>query len=544
MTFKSHRAGSVAALALVAVGGLAFAQPALAQTAAAAAEPVVNKGDTAWMLSATVLVLLMTIPGLALFYGGLARGKNMLSVLMHVFYTVCIVTLIWAVYGYSLAFTGGSSLIGGFSKAFMMGMTPDSTAATFSVGVAIPEYAYMAFQLTFACITPALIVGAFAERIRFSALALFVPLWVTLIYFPMAHMVWYWAGPDAVDAAAKALAAAADGAAKAAAQARLDEVNADSGLIFQWGAIDFAGGTVVHINSGIAGLVGALLIGKRVGYGRELMSPHSLTMTMIGTSLLWVGWFGFNAGSNLEASGGAVLAVMNSFVATAAAALSWMFVEWAAKGKPSVLGILSGAVAGLVAVTPASGFAGPMGSIVLGLMAGAVCFLFCTTVKNTFGYDDAFDVFGIHCVGGILGAILTGILVNPALGGTGVFDYTTGKVAEYVMSTQVLAQFKAVLLTLAWSGIGSAILYKVVDLVVGLRVTVEQEREGLDVTEHGERAYTGGVFSLLSGCGGFYPAPPAPSGPRSLRPGPHPFRHARAREPRGRMINGWEVLSR
>ncbi|HET9903366.1 MAG TPA: ammonium transporter [Xanthobacteraceae bacterium] len=489
MTFKSHRAGLAASLALAAGASMLLALPALAQTAAAAAEPTVNKGDTAWMLTATVLVLLMTIPGLALFYGGLARSKNMLSVLMHVFYTVCIVTVIWAVYGYSLTFTGGSSLLGGLSKAFMAGMTPDSKAATFSVGVAIPEYVYLAFQMTFACITPALIVGAFAERMRFAALALFVPLWVTCVYFPIAHMVWYWAGPDAIDAAAKALAAAGDEAAKAAAQAKLDEVNADSGLIFQWGAIDFAGGTVVHINAGIAGLVGALLVGKRVGHGRELMTPHSLTMTMVGASLLWVGWFGFNAGSNLEASGGAVLAMVNSFVATAAAALSWMFVEWGAKGKPSVLGILTGAVAGLVAVTPASGFAGPMGAIVLGLIAGAVCYFFCTTVKNAFGYDDAFDVFGVHCIGGIVGAILTGVLVNPALGGTGIMDYTTGKIADYAFATQVIAQSKAVVLTLAWSGIGSAILFKIVDLLVGLRVKPELEREGLDIADHGERAY-------------------------------------------------------
>ena len=371
-----------------------------------------------------------------------------------------------------------------------MGITPESKAATFSVGVAVPEFVYIAFQMTFAAITPALIIGAFAERIKFSAIVLFIPLWVTFVYFPIAHMVWYWAGPDAIDAAAKALAAAADAAAKTAAQAKLDEVNADSGLIFQWGAIDFAGGTVVHINAGIAGLVGALMIGKRIGYGRELMSPHSLTMTMVGGSLLWVGWFGFNAGSNLEAAGGAVLAMMNTFVATAAAALAWMFAEWGVKGKPSLLGVLSGAIAGLVAITPASGFAGPMGAIVLGLIAGVVCFFFCTTVKNALGYDDSLDVFGVHCVGGIIGAILTGILVNPSLGGTGIMDYTTGKIADYVFVTQVCAQIKAVLLTLLWSGIGSAIIYKVVDLTVGLRVTTEAEREGLDLTDHGERAYT------------------------------------------------------
>jgi ammonium transporter, Amt family len=461
----------------------------LAATSALAQEPTVNKGDNAWMLTATVLVLLMTIPGLALFYGGLVRPKNMLSVLAHVFYTVCIVTLIWVIYGYSLAFTGGSSFIGGLSKAFLMGVTPDSKAATFSVGVNITELVYICFQMTFAAITPALIVGAFAERIKFSAVVLFIPLWVTFIYFPIAHMVWYWGGPDAIDAAAKALAAAGDAAAKTAAQGKLDEALADGGLLWAWGAIDFAGGTVVHINSGIAGLVGALLIGKRIGYGKELIVPHSLTMSMIGASLLWVGWFGFNAGSNLEASGGAALAMTNSFVATAGAALSWMFVEWGAKGKPSLLGLLSGCVAGLVAVTPASGYAGPMGAIVLGLVAGAVCFFFCTTVKNALGYDDALDVFGVHCIGGIIGALGTGILVNPALGGTGIMDYATGKIADYALGTQMWAQFLAVLVTLLWSGIGSAILYKVVDILVGLRVPLDSEREGLDLTEQGERAY-------------------------------------------------------
>ena len=479
MTFRiPYRAG----LAALAVG-------LVAATSALADEPVVNKGDNAWMLTSTVLVLLMTIPGLALFYGGLVRPKNMLSVLAHVFYTVCIVTLIWVLYGYSLAFTGGSPYIGGLSKAFLVGVTPDSKVATFSVGANISELVYVCFQMTFAAITPALIVGAFAERMKFSAVALFIPLWVTLVYFPIAHMVWYWAGPDAIAEAAKALAAAADGPAKAAAQAKLDEVMADAGQVFLWGAIDFAGGTVVHINAGIAGLVGALLVGKRMGFGKELMPPHSMTMTMIGASLLWVGWFGFNAGSNLEASGGAALAMTNSFVATAAAALSWMFAEWIVKGQPSLLGALSGCVAGLVAVTPAAGFAGPMGAIVLGLIVGVVCLFFVSVVKNSFGYDDALDVFGIHCIGGIVGAIGNGILVNPLLGGTGIIDYTTGKIADYEFATQLIAQGKAVLVTLVWSGVGSAILYKVVDVIVGLRATPEAEREGLDLTDHGERAY-------------------------------------------------------
>jgi ammonium transporter, Amt family len=479
MMLKFPSGAGLAALA----AGLLAATPALA-------EPTIDKGDNAWMMVSTILVLLMTIPGLALFYGGMARSKNMLSVLAQVFYAVCIVFLIWVIYGYSLAFTGGSAFIGGLSKAFLAGVTPDSMAATFSPDVAITEFIYICFQATFAAITAALILGAFAERIKFAAVALFIPLWVTFVYFPMAHMVWYWAGPDAIVDAAKALAAAGDAAARTAAQAKLDEVSADAGWLFQWGALDFAGGTVVHINAGIAGLVGALVIGKRIGYGKELMTPHSLTMSMIGAALLWVGWFGFNAGSNLEATGTAALAMINTFVATAAAALSWMFLEWLVKGKPSLLGAISGCIAGLVAVTPASGFAGPMGAIVLGLIAGAVCLFFCTTVKNTFGYDDSFDVFGVHCVGGIFGALLTGILVNPALGGTGVFDYVTGAVGEYSLIAQMAAQTVAVLTTLVWSGVGSFILYKVVDMLVGLRVTVEEEREGLDIAEHGERAYT------------------------------------------------------
>jgi ammonium transporter, Amt family len=479
MSFKiPSRAGFMAAFAAAMVA----ATPALA-------DPTVNKGDNAWLLTSTVLVLLMTIPGLALFYGGLVRTKNVLSVLMHVFYCVAIVSVIWVLFGYSLTFTGGSSYIGGFSKALLSGVTGDSIAATFSVGAGVSEYAYIAFQMTFACITPALIVGAFAERMKFSALALFIPLWVIFVYFPIAHMVWYWAGPDAIDAAAKALAAAGDDAAKKTAQAALDEVVADAGLIFSWGAIDFAGGTVVHINAGIAGLVGAIMVGKRTGFGKELMPPHSLVLTMIGASLLWVGWFGFNAGSNLEATGTAALAVVNTFVATAAAALSWMFVEWMVKGKASLLGIVTGAVAGLVAVTPAAGFAGPVGAIVLGLVAGAVCLFFCSAIKNALGYDDSLDVFGVHCIGGIIGALGTGILVNPALGGTGIFDYTVAKIADYDFVTQMTAQFKAVILTLVWSGVGSAILYFIVNLVVGLRTTVDKEREGLDLTDHGERGY-------------------------------------------------------
>ncbi len=467
----------------------------LAVDPALAAAPVPNKGDTAFMMSSTVLVLLMTIPGLALFYGGLVRTKNMLSVLMQVFAIVCLVAIIWVVYGYSMAFTNGGALnnwVGGFSKLFLAGVTAESTVATFSNGVVIPEYVFICFQMTFACITPALIVGAFAERIKFSALMLFVTLWVTFVYFPIAHMVWYWAGPDALGDAAKAVAAAS-GDAKKKAELALEAVTLDAGQLFQWGAIDFAGGTVVHINAGIAGLVGALILGRRVGYGREAMPPHSLTMTMIGAALLWVGWFGFNAGSNLEANGTAALAMINTFVAAAAAGLSWMLIEWATKGKPSLLGLASGVVAGLVAVTPASGFAGPMGSIVLGLVAGAVCFLFCTSIKNALGYDDSLDVFGVHCVGGILGAIGTGILASPDFGGTGILDYTTkpgeAVVAAYNLTGQVITQCKAVGVTLLWSGIGSAILFTLVNVIVGLRPAEEKEPEGLDVTEHGERAY-------------------------------------------------------
>ena len=497
MTFKRPTSAgwvtlAVAGLCVAGLVDVAFAEDAPA--AAAAAAPVPNKGDTAWMLVSSALVLMMSVPGLALFYGGLVRTKNMASVLTQVFAIVAMVGVVWTLYGYSLAFTDGGSMtswIGGFSKAFLHGVDANSVAATFSNGVVIPELAYFVFQMTFAMITPALIVGAFAERIKFSAVMLFVLLWVTFIYFPIAHWVWYIAAPDDVAAAAKAVAAATDAAAKTAAQAKLDELTGAVGWLAGAGALDFAGGTVVHINAGIAGLVGAVLIGKRTGYGKELMAPHSLTMTMIGASLLWVGWFGFNAGSNLEANGGAALAMTNSFVATAAAALAWMFAEWIIKGHPSLLGALSGAVAGLVAVTPAAGYAGPMGAIVLGLVVGVVCLFFCTVVKNALGYDDSLDVFGVHCVGGIIGALGTGILVNPALGGAGIIDYTAipPKVADYDFAAQMISQIEAVATTLVWSGVGSAILYKVVDVIVGLRANVESEREGLDITEHTERAY-------------------------------------------------------
>ncbi|MEH3045950.1 ammonium transporter [Sphingomonas adhaesiva] len=467
-------AGTGAGVALAALS----AAPAWAQ-AAAAAGPIkapgaaamagmMNKGDTSWMLVSAALVLMMSIPGLALFYGGLVRTKNMLSVLMQVFMIVSVASLVWVCWGYSLAFTSGNPFIGGLSKAFLMGVDGTTMAATFSNNVYIPEYAFICFQMTFACITPALIVGAFAERVKFTPLIVFVVIWLTVVYFPMAHMVWYWAGPDF-----------------------LADAPTDSGLLWGWGALDFAGGTVVHINAGIAGLVGCLIIGKRNGYKSEPMPPHSLTMTMIGASLLWVGWFGFNAGSNLEANGVAGVAFINTFVATAAAAVSWAVIEQIVHKKPSLLGGVSGAVAGLVAITPAAGYAAPMTSIVLGLVVSGVCFFFVTTVKNKLGYDDTLDVFGIHCVGGIVGAIATGIVADPALGGQGIFDYTVfpSVVGKYDMAAQVLTQIKAVLLTLALSGGVSAILFAGIKMTMGLRPSAEVEAEGLDINEHGERAY-------------------------------------------------------
>ncbi len=438
---------------------------------------MVNKGDTTWMLISTALVLMMSVPALALFYGGLVRTKNMLSVLMQVFMIISIGSLVWIFWGYSEAFTAGSGwsapFVGSFTaKAFLKGVDATTVAATFSNNVYIPEYAYVVFQMTFAIITPALIVGSLADRIKFWPLMLFVVLWLTIVYFPVAHMVWYWAGPDFYYTTA-------------------NTATPDGGFLFNKGALDFAGGTVVHINAGIAGLVGCLFLGKRIGYGKEPMPPHSLTMTMIGASLLWVGWFGFNAGSNLEATGLAATAFINTFVATAAAAVSWALCDQFVHGKPSMLGAASGAVAGLVAVTPASGFAGPIGSIVLGLLVSPICFFFVTNVKNWLKYDDALDVFGVHCIGGIFGALSTGILDAPSLGGQGTVDYSSfpAKAGTYVMSSQLITQLEGVLITLLWSGIGSAILYFVIDKIFGLRPSEESELEGLDITEHGERAY-------------------------------------------------------
>jgi len=436
-------------------------------------DPVPDKGDTSWMMTSTVLVILMTIPGLALFYGGMVRSKNVLSLLMQVFVTFCLIAILWAVYGYSLAFTNGNDFIGGFDRLFLKGMTSSSVAATFSKGVYIPEFAWFIFQLTFACITPCLIVGAFAERMKFSAVLLFMVLWFTFSYLPMAHMVWWWAGPDAYTDAA-----AGDAALKTA------------GFLFQKGALDFAGGTVVHINAGIAGLVGCLMVGKRVGYGSASMAPHNVPMVMIGTSLLWVGWFGFNVGSGLEANGFTAMVFANTILATAAAALAWMGAEWIHRGTPTMLGAASGAVAGLVAITPACGWVGPMGSIAIGVIAGLLCLAAVAGLKQKLGYDDSLDVFGVHCVGGIIGALLTAVFCNPDLGGTGVYDYVANAVAPYSTGTQFVSQLWGVGIALVWSGVVAAISFKLVDLVVGLRVSEDQEREGLDTVSHGERAYS------------------------------------------------------
>jgi len=425
------------------------AAPVEAAPVEEAAAPVPEKGDTAWMMVSTLLVIMMIIPGIALFYGGLVRAKNMLSVLTQVLATFCLISILWAIYGYSLAFGDGGSmnwLIGDLSKMFLVGITADSTAATFTDGVVIPEFIFAAFQLTFAAITVALIVGGLAERVKFSALLVFSALWFTFSYLPVTHMVW-----------------------------------AAGGFLFEQGKLDFAGGTVVHISAGVAALVGAMILGKRIGYGRDAMPPHSLPMTMVGASLLWVGWFGFNAGSNLEATGGAALAFINTILATAAAGLSWMFAEWLLRGKPSMLGVASGVVAGLVVITPAAGYVGPMGGIVLGVVAGVACLWGVSGLKKALGYDDSLDVFGIHGIAGIIGAIGTGIFVSPALGGVGVDDYAMG--------SQVFVQAKGVLIAILWSGIVSLVAFKLIDMTIGLRVPEEQEREGLDTASHGERAY-------------------------------------------------------
>jgi Amt family ammonium transporter len=492
--------------------GLALTAFLSATPALAAA--TVNKGDTTWVLVAAILVILMTIPGLALFYGGLVRSKNMLSVLMQVFFCFCMISVLWFVYGYSLAFTNGNAFIGGFSKFMLAGVDYNTLAATFSKETYIPEFTYIVFQFTFAAITPALIVGAFAERMKFSAILLFLAIWFTFAYLPMAHMVWWWAGPDAftlsadnIDAVKAAvgdaaaadflakLAAATDDAAKAVVLGDYaTAVNASNGWLFNKGAIDFAGGSVVHINAGVAGLVCAIVLGKRLGLGKEVLAPHNLPFAMIGACLLWVGWFGFNAGSNLEANGLTAQVIFNTILAASAAALSWTIGEWVTRGHPSLLGAFTGAVAGLVAVTPACGWVSPTAALIIGLLSGVVCLWAVVWLKAKLGYDDALDVFGVHGVGGILGALLTGYFVNPAIGGVGVTDYlaidTSVKALEYSFSAQMTAQVYSVLTAVILSAVVSYVALMICKVTTGLRVPEQEEREGLDIGSHGERAYS------------------------------------------------------
>ena len=464
----------------------AAAAPAAAAPAAAPAAPdatatpapTPNKGDVAWMLTSTALVLMMSVPALALFYGGMVRSKNVLSVLMQVFVVFSLISVLWCVYGYSLAFTEGNAYFGSLDRLFLKG-TFDSAkgefamAATFSKATPIPEIVYVAFQATFAAITVCLVLGAFAERIKFSAVLVFAVLWFTFSYVPIAHMVWFWPGPDAYTAAGV-----------------VDATNAKAGLIWQWGALDFAGGTVVHINAGIAGLVGAYVMGKRVGFGKEAMAPGNLPLTMMGASLLWFGWFGFNAGSALEANNSASLAFINTYLATACAVLAWTLGEWMFKTRPSMLGAASGAVAGLVAITPAAGNVGIPGAFVIGTAAGFVCLWGVNGLKHMLKVDDTLDVFGVHAIGGILGALLTGVFVSPDLGGPGfVTDWVTGKTGFTSIGEQLMIQAKAVGLTIVWSGVVAYVAYKIVDFTIGLRVPEDQEREGLDITSHGESAY-------------------------------------------------------
>jgi len=484
---KQLVAGGAMALAIGATGVIVTSpahadevkKPAVtAPAAATAAAPVApalvpNKGDTAWMMICTALVLLMTLPGLALFYGGLTRSKNILSICMQCFMVFSVISVLWAIYGYSFAFTEGGAFVGGLDRLFLAGMTPDSVAATFSKGVVIPEYVFMAFQAVFATITCCLIIGSFAERAKFSAILVFMIIWFTFSYLPIAHMVWFWPGPDDIKDAAS-----------------LEAITARAGWLWQKGVLDFAGGTVVHINAAIAGLVGSYAIGKRIGYGKEAMKPHNLVYVMSGAALLWFGWFGFNAGSALEANGSAALAFVNTYLATAAAVLGWSVAEWILKGKPSMLGAASGCVAGLVAITPAAGFVGPMGSLAIGLFAGVICLWGVTGLKKILGSDDSLDVFGVHGVGGISGALLTGVFADPALGGTGIWDYVANAVApDYSIASQLWIQAQGVITTLIWSGVVSFIAFKLIDIVIGLRVKEDEEREGLDISSHGESAY-------------------------------------------------------
>ncbi|MCZ0962771.1 ammonium transporter [Paracoccus benzoatiresistens] len=459
----------------IASSALLLAAPSFAQDAAVmveAAAPVPDKGDTTWMLISAILVMMMTLPGLALFYGGLVRAKNMLSVLMQVLTVFSMMAILWVAFGYSLAFTGAGTAedvtfftpyIGGLSKMFLSGVTTASNVESFSAGVVIPELSFVIFQMAFACIASALIVGATAERLKFSAILLFVVIWFFFSYLPMAHMVWWWGGPSAYDA--------------------------PSGLLFSHGALDFAGGTVIHINAGVAGLVAAMVAGPRIGYKKELLAPHNLSFTLVGGCLLWIGWFGFNAGSNLEANGLTALAMINTAVATAAGVLAWSFGEWAFRGHPSLLGGISGAIAGLVGITPAAGFVGPMGAIAIGLVAGLLCMWFVISMKPRMGIDDSLDVFGIHGIGGIVGAILTGVFAAPSLGGTGVFDYAANAVAEFSMGSQVYNQTLGVVIAVLWSGVVSFVAIHIVKALIGLRVADTEERQGLDITIHGENAY-------------------------------------------------------
>ncbi|MFC3629086.1 ammonium transporter [Paracoccus angustae] len=459
----------------VAAAAMLLAAPVFAQDAAVAvqaAAPVPDKGDTTWMLISAILVMMMTLPGLALFYGGLVRAKNMLSVLMQVLTVFSLTAILWVAFGYSLAFTGAGTaadatvftpFVGGLSKMFLGGVTTASNVEGFSAGVVIPELSFVIFQMAFACIASALIVGATAERLKFSAILLFIVIWFFFSYIPMAHMVWWWGGPSAYDA--------------------------PSGLLFSHGALDFAGGTVIHINAGVAGLVAAMVAGPRIGYRKELLAPHNLSFTLVGGCLLWIGWFGFNAGSNLEANGLTALAMVNTAVATAAGVLAWSFGEWAFRGHPSLLGGISGAIAGLVGITPAAGFVGPMGAIAIGLIAGLLCMWFVISVKPRMGIDDSLDVFGIHGIGGIVGAILTGVFAAPSLGGTGVFDYGANAVAEFSMGGQVYNQTLGVAIAILWSGAVSFVAIHIVKALIGLRVADTDERQGLDITTHGENAY-------------------------------------------------------
>jgi Amt family ammonium transporter len=480
----SPAAPAAAAEAAVEAAATAEAAPVDAAPAEAAAPaeeakptaPVFSEGNVAWMLVSTAFVLLMSLPGLALFYGGMVRQKNMLSTLTQTFAIFSVIGVLWCVYGYSLAFSGTGPFIGTLDKMFLKGVVYDANGfftatATFSKGVVIPELLFAVFQMTFACITVALIAGAYAERMKFKAVMIFSVVWFTLSYLPMAHMVWWWAGPDAYTSLDQ-----------------VDSLNATAGYLWQLGALDFAGGTVVHINAGVAGLVAAIILGKRTGYGKVAMAPHSLTMSMIGASLLWFGWFGFNAGSNLEANGYAVLAFANTAFATAAAAVAWFFAEWIFKGKPSLLGIISGAIAGLVAITPACGFVGIGGGLIIGLVSGVVCFFAVAYLKKMLGYDDALDAFGVHAVGGIIGAILTGVFVDPAKGGVGVYNNWVELVPGY-SSGQIMIQIKAVLIAIVLSAVVTAVTLLVLKFTMGIRVTEEQESEGLDVSEHGEKAY-------------------------------------------------------